>query len=491
MAKPKGSKKTKQIKKETQFDAKWVVIGVLILILLVLGIVLNNVHDVDYTARVTDALNIDNGDLKVNWSRYSTLDIELNKTVEITQAGIYHLTGELEDGYVLVNVSRDDPVKLILDNVTINNTTGPAILCTQADDLVIELIGENHLSDGEEYSANFETNVDAVIFSKADTTFLGDGTLYVDGLFQDGIVSKDDLKISSGTYYINALDDGLHGKDSVYILGGDVAIKSEGDGIKSNNDTDAGKGFVKIEGGDIVIDSGDDGIHAYNNLIIDGGTINIKNSYEGLEAQNIIINDGDIKVVASDDGINAGGGAVVTTSSAQRRKMDANPNCIISINGGNIYVNAAGDGIDSNGYLYFNGGKVAVDGPTNNGNGSLDAGAGVVMSGGEVIALGASGMAVDLGQNSTVYSISVFFNQMQSKGTLIEIRDSAGDIIISHTAAKSFSHIVAGSSKFRAGETYALYLDGEKYQEFTLLEIVTTLGGGQNQQNMPNMMPRR
>lgn len=491
----------KSLKKDTKdgkrFDVKWLVVGLLLVVLLVVGIVLNNYHNTDYVARVVDSLDIDNGDLKVNWSRYNTQDIKLSDTLEITQAGIYHLTGELNDGYISVNVSADSPVKLILDNVTISNSTGPAILCRQADDLVIELVGENYLSDGAEYSADFETNVDATIFSKADTTLQGDGVLYVDGLFQDAIVSKDDLKINSGEYHITAVDDGLQGKDSVYIVCGEIAIETKGDSIKSNNDTDAGKGFIKIEGGNITIDSGDDAIHAYNNLVIDGGTINIENSYEGLEAQNIVINDGDIKVVANDDGINAGGGATTTTT-AGRGMMDANPNCVVSINGGNVYVNAAGDGIDSNGYVYFNGGKVAVDGPTNNGNGALDAGSGIVMSGGDVIAVGASGMAVNLGQNSTIYNISVYFDQMQSKGAVIEIKDSSDETIISHTAAKTFSHIAAGSSKFKAGETYTLYVDGEKYQEFTILETVTTIGSGgqnqqnqQNRQNMPNMMQRR
>ena len=165
--------------------------------------------------------------------------------------------------------------------------------------------------------------------------------------------------------------------------------------------------------------------------------------------------------------------------------MAGDANCELTFNGGNIYVNASGDGVDSNGYIYFNDGKVVIDGPTNNGNGALDSGLGIIMNGGEVIAVGSNGMAETLGNTSGIYNISVYFANQQAAGTKIEIRNSNDETIIEHTSAKTFAHAAIGSAYFELGETYAIYLNGEKYQDFTINNIVTTVGNS----NPNNMMP--
>ena len=156
--------------------------------------------------------------------------------------------------------------------------------------------------------------------------------------------------------------------------------------------------------------------------------------------------------------------------------MSMPENCEILINGGDIYINAAGDGVDSNGHLYINGGKVVVDGPTNNGNGALDAGAGIVMNGGTAIAVGASGMAETLGSSSEIFNISVYFNSMLEKGTRIEIKNSADEIILAHTSAKTFNHLAAGTSDFNLGESYTIYVNGSQYKTFTISDIITVIG---------------
>ena len=142
------------------------------------------------------------------------------------------------------------------------------------------------------------------------------------------------------------------------------------------------------------------------------------------------INGGEISIVATDDGINAGGGADNSaTGRPGENPFKTDENCVLAINGGEIYVNAAGDGVDSNGYLYFNGGSTVVDGPTNNGNGALDAGLGIIMEGGKVIAVGAAGMAEAIGNDSGVCNISVYFPTMQAAGTLIEVRNANGETV--------------------------------------------------------------
>lgn len=511
-----------------KFDFRVLILFGLVLIVVIVAVILNLNSENHSATKVEGTISTDNGDLKINWNRYETFDIELKENLTITKSGIYHLTGTLENGYIAVRLDSDGVVKLILDNVTVANPNGPAIACYSGDDLVIELIGENQLSDGVSYSADFDEDVTGAIYSKADLTFQGEGSLNLAANYQDGIVGKDDVKFNSGTYLITSKDDGIRGKDSVYIVDGSFTINSVADAIKSTNETDAGKGFVLIENGtfdisasakgikainsiliyngdftinsyddaihsnnyvgivdgSIAIKSGDDGIHADKELIIDGGNIKINQSYEGLEAQAITINGGDISVIASDDGMNAGGGA---DSSANNRQgagaFDADTNCVLAINGGKVYVNASGDGIDSNGYLYFNGGIVTVDGPTNNGNGALDAGAGIVMNGGTVVAVGASGMAETLGNNSTTYNVSIYFSSVQAAKTAIEIKDSSEKTVISHTSAKTFNHISAGTSSFVPGETYTVYINGTKYQSFTISSIVTTVGNTNLNQN--------
>ena len=488
---------TTDVREKKEFS-KWIILAIILVILFTVTLLVN-VNKTDNSAeKVTGTINIDNGDENINWGRYSTTNVVLSDSYEITEPGIYHLSGIINDGSITINVTKDEPVKLILDDVTIKNSSGPAISCLEGDDLVIELKGENYLEDGAGYSTDLDEDIKGAIYSKADLTFEGDGTLNLVGNFEDGIVSKDDLKFKSGVYNIKATDDAIRGKDSVYIQGGEFNLESDADAIKSTNETAVGKGFVLIEDGiftinsgakgikainsiliyggefginsyddaihsnnyvgivdgDITINSGDDGIHADRELIIDGGTVLVEKSYEGLEAQIVTINGGDISVTTSDDGINAGGGA---DSSSQNRmganQFDVDENCVLTINGGDIYINTAGDGVDSNGYLYFNGGKVIIDGPTNNGNGALDSGGGIVMNGGEVIAVGASGMAETLGTSSAVYSVSIYFQATQSAGTEIKITDSNGKTILSHTSGKSFNHIAAGSENLKPTET--------------------------------------
>lgn len=461
----------------------WLFVG--IVLLLAGAILINLYYDKEMSVRIAESINIDNGDTKINWNNYPTTDIELSTPLTISESGTYHLTGYAKDAPVIINAADDAVVRLILDNIVIKNSTAPAIICYSADDLVVETVGENILEDGKAYSDQYDEDVKGVIYSKADLTFAGDGVLRIIANYQDGIVSKDDLKFDGGTYQIKAADDGIRGKDSVYVVSGNFNIDAGGDAIKSTNETDAGKGFIAIKDGDFMIEAGDDGIHAFRQLIIEGSNIEIAQSYEGLEAQNIIINNGKISIFALDDGMNAGGG---NDDQADKNPFKADSNCILTVNGGEIYINASGDGIDSNGYIYFGGGNVVVDGPTNNGNGALDSGLGITMNGGTVVAVGASGMAVDLGQESSIYNISVYFSAFQPAGTKLEIRNTSGETIISHTSAKAFNHLAAGSENFEPGEAYIIYINGEKYKEFIILDITTTVGEGENN-GQPGFQP--
>lgn len=513
----------------TKITNKWWVVILLMIIVLVGAIFINSSKETDDASVLENTIDIDNGDQKINWDMYPTTDIELSESLEIEKAGTYHLTGSILDGSITINATNTF-VRLILDNVTIVSSNGPAINCTDGQDLVIELVGKNYLEDSDNYSNMNDEDITGTIYSKADLTFTGDGELNITSNYQDAIVGKDDVKFRSGSYEINAKDDAIRGKDSVYIVSGNYNITAGADVIKTTNDTEPKKGFVLVEGGNFDLTagakgikatttllfyggefaiesyddtihsdnyigitsgtfrimSGDDGIHANREIIIDGGEINVIEAYEGIEAQKITINNGKISATTLDDGINAGGGA--DNSSVNRKNpgaFDADENSVLTINDGDIYINSSGDGIDSNGYLYIKGGKVIVDGPTNNGNGALDSGMGIYMDGGEVIAIGASGMAANLGSKSSVNNISVYLDENQTDNTKITIKNSSEEIILEHTSAKSFNHIAAGTSNFKTGETYTLYLDDQLAYEFTIFDVTTTIGNSNNNFSAP------
>lgn len=147
-------------------------------------------------------------------------------TVTITDAGTYILSGSLEDGMIIVNAEDTDKVQLVLKGVQITSSTSAAIYVLQADKVFITTASgtQNTLVNGGEYVAIDDNNIDGMIFSKSDLTLNGDGTLTISADAGHGIVSKDDLVITSGTYNITAASHGISGKDSVRIANGTYTI---------------------------------------------------------------------------------------------------------------------------------------------------------------------------------------------------------------------------------------------------------------------------
>ncbi len=226
--------------------------------------------------------------------------------ITITKAGNYRLSGTYS-GQVKVEAADSDMVRLILNNATITNSTGAAINVVEADEVVIYTASgtTNTVSDGSSYSDTASGSPDAAIYSKSDLTLAGEGTLKVEGKYEEGIHTTDGLVIASGTLEVNAANTGIKGKDYVDILDGTITVTASQDGIKATNDTDGNRGWVRLSGGTVNISAGDDGFKAERVLEISGGTLNITESNEGIEAQYINILDGTVNVTSSDDGINA------------------------------------------------------------------------------------------------------------------------------------------------------------------------------------------
>ncbi|MDE5853603.1 MAG: carbohydrate-binding domain-containing protein [Ruminococcus sp.] len=257
---------------------------------------------------------------------------------------------------------------------------------------------------------------------------------------------------------------GLKGGASVNITGGDFVINSADDTVHSNNN-------VVISGDNLTLTSGNKGIHADSDVCIEGGTININESYEGIEGTVIDVRNGDIKVKSSDDGFNASDG---TTS--QNGMGTYSESVQLNISGGSVYINAEGDGLDSNGDMTICGGSVIVDGPTNGGNGALDSNNKITVTGGMLIAAGSSQMAEYPNNSSTQYVVSSTFDSIQQAGTVVKLIDENRNEIINFTSAKTFDNIIISSPDILKDKTYTFYLNDTESESFTTNEIITTVG---------------
>lgn len=527
------------------------------------------------------SIDFDNGDEKIDWTKYPTKSYKLEDSIVISEEGTYELTGTIKDGGITIQSNGN--VRLILDNVSITNSKGPAIYVKKAEDVVIVTKGDSYLEDGKNY-VGYDSDVIGTIYSTSDITFDGEDTLKIRSNWEDAIVGKDDLKIINGNYVIDSVDDGIRGKDSVYIQNGNFTVESGGDAIKSTNDKDASKGFVYIENGNfnlnssldgiqaesqlviengtfqittgggsinssdkntwgkwgrsnstnsisakglkaginivikngvfeidssddsihsnnsveikrgtLKISSGDDGIHADKEIILQDGSIDIQKSYEGIEASKITIENGDIKIVSTDDGINVAG---ENDSSAMNRpgaNSYSGSDNILTINGGNIYVDASGDGLDANGSIYMNSGIVIIDGPENSGNGALDYDKEFIVKGGTLFASGASGMAQGVSSNSTIYNLLINFSSNYGKEDKVVIVDTNNQEILSYQSNKSFSSLVVASPLLTKGD-YKIFINGKEYETFTISSITTQIGssGGMNMRpgdRKPDGMP--
>jgi len=242
-------------------------------------------------------------------------------TLTITKAGTYKLSGEYQ-GQIKVETADSDAVRLVLDNANITNSSGAALNVVNADEVILYSASgtTNTISDGADYTATGEDDPDAVVYSKADLTIAGEGTLKVNGNHEDGIHTSDGLVIASGTLEVNAANTGIKGKDYVDILGGTITVTAQQDGIKSTNDTDEGQGWTRLSNGTVTVNAGDDGFKASRVVEISGGSLTVEQSDEGIEAQYINVSGGDVNVTSADDGMNAS----LKTSDSESTDSSAN-----------------------------------------------------------------------------------------------------------------------------------------------------------------------
>ncbi len=479
-----------------------------------------------------------------------------SSTITISSAGVYTLEGTSSDAAIIIDASKDDDITLVLNGVNLACKNSAAIYVKKAGNVTITLAENttNTISDGNSYTITLDGEEEAAsaIFSKSDLLFNGSGTLNVNGNCNNGITSKDGIKLADGTINVTSNNNGIKGKDYIVCANVCLNISSVGDSLKSSNIDDPSLGYIAIysgeyslsssedtiqaeteliidggtfnlvsgggsvnapahsaendwknfwgnsdtsdtettstkaikggtavfiSNGDFTIDSaddgihsngdvsilggtfnissGDDGIHADNDTTISGGNISILKSYEGIEGATITFNGGNVAVIASDDGLNASSGS---TEMGGRGGFEVDSSAIITINGGIISVNANGDGVDSNGNIIMNGGELYVEGPTNSGNGALDYAGSFTVNGGTAIAIGSTGMAQGVSSDSP--QAGIMANVSGKSGDVITILSSDGNVLMTYTANKNFSSVVACCKGMEKDLTYSIQING-------------------------------
>lgn len=347
--------------------------------------------------------------------------ITLNKTAEaslIAAAGTTNTVADTEgsnDENAAVKVKSGASLSisgtgaLTVDGNAKNGIKGAADAVISVDEVKLTIEAENDgLSCDDELTIaggtlHITAGGDAVKASpdtddteNPDTTSLGNVTITGGSITlhaaEDGVQADGDLTISGGTFHVKtngghttALTDdsasckGFKAGGALTVTGGTLTVDSADDALHAGTD-------ITISGGTLILATGDDGVHADNDLVI--GTkgasststprINITASYEGLEGTTVTVYSGDIDVAASDDGVNA-------ASSTLGERSDK---YAISIAGGDLYIDAGSDGLDSNNDINITGGKVEVYGADAMMDAAIDYDGTFTLSGGTLFGAG-------------------------------------------------------------------------------------------------------
>ena len=340
--------------------------------------------------------------------------------------------------------------------------------------------------DDTESAGTITINGGAVNITSGEDGIQADGGFYMNGGSVD-IVTANGYKYNKTIEAADISAKGIKADNTIIISDGTINIDSADDGIHLNGTN--GNEALMIKDGDITVKAGDDGIHSDYFLAVFGGTINIEQACEGLEGAVIDLSGGTGTITASDDGINAANGDLT------------NYDFELLISGGSWYINAGGDGLDSNGDITVSGGYTEVFGSSDGGNAALDYGdnnCSFTVTGGTIVGIGMSQMATTPTSGNYIQfgasgGMGGGFGGMggmggpqsgQSSGSSIslksgdtvDIKDSSGTTVYSSTAVKAADNIVFSSEGLDSSETYTLYING------TSTATATVLSGSQNQQ---------
>jgi hypothetical protein len=332
---------------------------------------LSTIGDKNIAEVISGIVSYDKDDLYTDWKSDDTTSIQLTGTgadvddsggamvdgniITIKTSGTYVISGKLNNGQIIVDAEDKATVRLVLNGAEINSSTNSPIYVKKAEKTVISLEDgtKNSISDGKTYNLEgSEDEPNAALFSKDDLTINGTGKLVVKGNYNNGITSKDDLKVTGGTIEIEAADDGLMGRDLLAVKDGKITIKAGGDAVKSTNDKDASKGVIAIEGGDFDLVAANDGFQAVTSLLIADGDFTISTG------------GGSPEMVENKEGGGQRPGQTTTTTTTAVAESDSakglKAGTEVGIGGGTFEIDSLDDAVHSNNSVTITGGKMAI-----------------------------------------------------------------------------------------------------------------------------------
>lgn len=462
------------------------------------------------------------------------VDADENAKIQLVLDGV---SISNDDG-AAIYVRTADKVFITLADGTVNTLeNGGSYTAIDENNIDAVIFSKCDLTINGSGSLNITANAGHGIVSKDDLRVMG-GTATVSAE-KHGLSGKDSVRITNAALNITAGKDGIHSanadkedKGFVYIESGSLNIVAEGDGISAgaylqiddgefalttgggsgnktttkddDGDTVSTKGIkaegqltinggtflidsqndalhtnssMTVNGGEFTIATGDDALHADETTTVNSGIINISTCYEGVEGNDVVISGGYLKLYATDDGLNAAGGNDGSGFGGMfGGSFGGSSDSSILISGGEIYINADGDGIDSNGDLTVTGGTIYVSGPESDGDGALDYDGTGQITGGTLVAVGRSGMAMNFGDTSTQGSILISTANCAA-GTEVVLKDADGNVMLSYTAESSFNSVVVSCTGLEQGGTYTV-LAGDEAYEVTLESLIYGSGMG-------------
>ncbi|MGN1114431.1 MAG: carbohydrate-binding domain-containing protein [Oscillospiraceae bacterium] len=368
--------------------------------------------DVGYDEESTVSISFSNGKAEISGEGAAAQ----GENVTISQAGTYILSGTADNGRIIVDSDKNAEIKLVFNGVKITCSNNAPIFVSKAKKVYVVLNDgtENTLSDGDSYSSGQDdANTDGCVFSKADLTINGGGTLNVKANYKHGIVSKDDLVITDGTINVTSASTALEGKDCVKISGGTFKLSAGSNGIKSTNTEDSDKGFISITGGNFNIVSNNDAIEAEKVITVEDGSFDITTG--GGSSNASMKSDGTPNGDWRSDMGKGGGGprgdmmspnnggnppeqpdvnngeipatnvAFSQTASEESDETSTSAKAIkagseIKISGGKIKIDSADDSLHCNGNITISGGSITAS----SGDDGIHAGNNLTISNGEI-----------------------------------------------------------------------------------------------------------
>ena len=196
--------------------------------------------------------------------------------VKISQGGVYVLEGTLTDGRLVADVEPGETLKLVLNGVDMSCSTSAPLYISNGDAVIVLAEGtKNAVTDAQayQYADASVKEPNACVYGDDNLTIVGSGELTVNANFNNGIGSKDELRIAHASITVRAMNNALKGNDCVLIRNAQLRLESEGDGIKSDEDKTDGYGVIDISGSRVEIVADDDGLQAVSRITVSDGEV--------------------------------------------------------------------------------------------------------------------------------------------------------------------------------------------------------------------------